>query len=66
MSHSACCPVCKKTFLPELSDAMPFCSLRCKQIDAHRWLDEKYALPGNLEGEPEADAPFPQSPDDEP
>jgi endogenous inhibitor of DNA gyrase (YacG/DUF329 family) len=65
MSRPVGCPICRKTFLPELSEAMPFCSLRCKQIDAQRWLDEKYTLPGDLEDEPEADAPFPQSPDDE-
>jgi endogenous inhibitor of DNA gyrase (YacG/DUF329 family) len=64
MSRLVRCPVCQKTFLPELSDAMPFCSLRCKQIDAQRWLDEKYTLPGNLEDEPETDALPPQSPDD--
>ncbi len=45
---------------------MPFCSVRCKRIDAKRWLDEKYTLPGDLEVEPEADAPPPQSSDDEP
>jgi endogenous inhibitor of DNA gyrase (YacG/DUF329 family) len=66
MSRLVRCPVCKKAFSPESSDAMPFCSLRCKQIDAQRWLDEKYMLPGNLEDEPEGDAPAPPSPDDEP
>ncbi len=45
---------------------MPFCSLRCKQIDARRWLDEKYILPGNLEDEPEEDTPALPLPDDEP
>jgi endogenous inhibitor of DNA gyrase (YacG/DUF329 family) len=44
---------------------MPFCSQRCKRIDAQRWLDEKYLLPGNLDDEPEADAPPPPFPDEE-
>ena len=57
MSRPVRCPTCHKTFLPELSDAMPFCSLRCKQIDARRWLDEQYVLPGDLEDEPEEDSP---------
>jgi endogenous inhibitor of DNA gyrase (YacG/DUF329 family) len=32
---------------------MPFCSLRCKQIDLGRWLDECYSVPH----EPEEDEP---------
>jgi endogenous inhibitor of DNA gyrase (YacG/DUF329 family) len=24
---------------------MPFCSLRCKQIDLGRWLDERIGIP---------------------
>jgi len=40
------CPVCEKHF-HESDDgvAMPFCSGRCKMIDAARWLDERYGLP---------------------
>jgi endogenous inhibitor of DNA gyrase (YacG/DUF329 family) len=53
MSRRIRCPICHKSFLADLSDAMPFCSLRCKQIDAGRWLDEKYVLPDDLENEPE-------------
>ncbi|MCL2347438.1 MAG: DNA gyrase inhibitor YacG [Planctomycetaceae bacterium] len=50
------CPVCEKTF--DENDAgqkggnqvggntaLPFCSMRCKRIDAARWLDERYACP---------------------
>ena len=66
MSRPVHCPVCHKTFLPESSGAMPFCSLRCQQIDAKRWLDENYVLPGDLEDESETDIPPPPSPDDEP
>ena len=25
----------------------PFCSARCRKIDLGRWLDEKYAIPGD-------------------
>ena len=40
------CPVCEKRF-HESDDgvAMPFCSSRCKMIDAARWLDERYGMP---------------------
>lgn len=30
---------------------MPFCSLRCKQLDLGRWLDEKYGMPYESEEE---------------
>jgi endogenous inhibitor of DNA gyrase (YacG/DUF329 family) len=39
------CPVCGKTFDPEQTRAMPFCSERCKLIDLGRWLDERYGVP---------------------
>lgn len=39
------CPVCNRTFDSTSSGAaMPFCSTRCKQIDAYRWLNEEYGL----------------------
>jgi endogenous inhibitor of DNA gyrase (YacG/DUF329 family) len=44
---------------------MPFCSLRCKRIDAQRWLDEKYVVPDNFDDEPEAEAPPPSPSDDD-
>ncbi len=39
------CPMCGKSFDPEGSKAMPFCSERCRRIDLGRWLDEDYGLP---------------------
>ncbi len=39
------CPICEKEFDPAESQAPPFCSPRCRQIDLHRWLGERYALP---------------------
>ncbi len=47
------CPICQKSFDPDESRAMPFCSERCKLIDLGRWVDEKYGLPY----EPEEDEP---------
>ena len=40
------CPVCERRFDESDHDvAMPFCSGRCKTIDAARWLDERYTVP---------------------
>jgi len=39
------CPICGKQFSPRQSDALPFCSGRCRNIDLYRWLKEDYALP---------------------
>jgi endogenous inhibitor of DNA gyrase (YacG/DUF329 family) len=39
------CPVCHRRFESDESDAMPFCSNRCRQIDLGRWLDEGYSVP---------------------
>ena len=39
------CPICDKIFDPEKEDgALPFCSVRCKMIDANRWLNEEYSV----------------------
>jgi len=39
------CSICEKQFDSEKSTSMPFCSLRCKQIDLGRWLNEDYGMP---------------------
>lgn len=39
------CPVCKQPFASAPSQALPFCSLRCRQIDLGRWLGEQYSVP---------------------
>ncbi|MDR2345091.1 MAG: DNA gyrase inhibitor YacG [Planctomycetaceae bacterium] len=40
------CPICNRTFNIEAAGVvMPFCSIRCKQIDTKRWLNEEYGLP---------------------
>lgn len=48
------CGICGRTFRSDESDALPFCSQRCRLIDLGHWLDEGYGLP--YEGSP-GDAP---------
>jgi uncharacterized protein len=45
------CPVCRRPFQSDQSEAMPFCSDRCRQIDLGRWLDEGYSVPVERERE---------------
>jgi uncharacterized protein len=37
------CPICRKPVSP---DYRPFCSKHCADIDLGRWLDGRYAVPG--------------------
>ena len=39
------CPTCGVIFAPGSSEAMPFCSPRCRSIDLGRWLNEEISLP---------------------
>ena len=39
------CPVCQVRFCAAESEALPFCSPRCRLVDLGRWLDERYGLP---------------------
>jgi endogenous inhibitor of DNA gyrase (YacG/DUF329 family) len=39
------CPVCDQPVDLQTSPALPFCSMRCKQIDLGRWLGERYSMP---------------------
>jgi uncharacterized protein len=39
------CPVCGREFEAEQSAFLPFCGERCKLVDLHRWLGERYGLP---------------------
>lgn len=41
MTTSAC-PVCGK---PRTTAYRPFCSRRCSDVDLHRWLVGRYAIP---------------------
>ena len=42
------CPTCDKEFERRESAFPPFCSERCKLIDLGRWMNEEYAVPGEL------------------
>jgi endogenous inhibitor of DNA gyrase (YacG/DUF329 family) len=47
------CPICQREFERAESNALPFCSERCRTIDLGRWLGESYALP--VEPDPHGD-----------
>lgn len=40
---TARCPICKAD-LKKSTDSLPFCSARCKLVDAGNWLDGAYRL----------------------
>lgn len=58
------CPTCNKPFEPAESQAMPFCSNRCRQIDLGRWLREETGVPALSDDEGE-DGPPPRAPADD-
>ena len=39
------CPQCREFFESEQSEAMPFCSKRCRLIDLGGWLSEERSVP---------------------
>jgi endogenous inhibitor of DNA gyrase (YacG/DUF329 family) len=39
---AAACPTCGKPAVPAFR---PFCSARCRDVDLHRWLSGRYAIP---------------------
>lgn len=40
------CPMCGKAAIYSLENAArPFCSERCKILDAANWADDQYAIP---------------------
>ena len=39
------CPVCRQKVILEETNAMPFCSERCRSIDLGRWLEEEIGVP---------------------
>ncbi len=49
------CPICGK---PASSEAYPFCSRRCADVDLNRWLKGAYVIPS-------AEAPGEAEPDSE-
>ena len=48
------CPICRK---PSKEEFRPFCSQRCADVDLGRWLNERYAIPEELD--PDAPPPEP-------
>jgi endogenous inhibitor of DNA gyrase (YacG/DUF329 family) len=48
------CPVCGKPAEPAYR---PFCSRRCADVDLHRWLAGRYAIPGSAEDGGEDEGP---------
>ena len=48
------CPICGK---PSLQKYHPFCSARCADVDLHRWLGGRYAVPAAEEPDPGDEAP---------
>ncbi len=50
------CPSCKQRVLADRRDFAPFCSRRCKLLDLGRWLDGRYAIPGEPASDEELSA----------
>lgn len=47
------CPTCARSFDAAQSDALPFCSQRCRLVDLHRWLTEQYTVPTERDEPPD-------------
>lgn len=56
MPQAPRCPICDGPVDPVQSPAMPFCSVRCQQIDLGRWLDERYGMPHQPNPDDEEDS----------
>lgn len=39
------CSLCEKLFDSATSSCLPFCSIRCQQLDLQKWMTEGYGLP---------------------
>lgn len=46
------CPICGK---PKHERYRPFCSKRCADMDLHKWLSDRYAIPAQDDDDPDAD-----------
>ena len=49
------CPICGELVETESNSAMPFCSVRCKNVDLNRWFNEEIGLPVNPDAEEDFD-----------
>ena len=45
------CAYCAQSVAAERADLLPFCSVRCQQLDLSKWLDERHGLPWECEDE---------------
>lgn len=50
---SKTCPLCDK---PTAAEYAPFCSRHCADVDLHRWLAGRYAIPAAEEDAPDDEA----------
>jgi hypothetical protein len=59
------CPTCGKPSDPKFR---PFCSARCRDVDLHRWLSGRYAIPVEQDADEDGALPEIGSPpvDDDP
>jgi endogenous inhibitor of DNA gyrase (YacG/DUF329 family) len=57
------CPSCERNFEADIrGEFMPFCSMRCKFADLHRWMSESIGLPiGSSEAEDDEEPDPPAS-----
>jgi endogenous inhibitor of DNA gyrase (YacG/DUF329 family) len=47
---AVCCPICKKQ-LPERTKSFPFCSARCRLVDAGNWFEGSYRVESEEAGQ---------------
>lgn len=50
---SRLCPICEKN--PPDAAFRPFCSKHCADVDLHRWLSDRYVVPGKQAVEADED-----------
>lgn len=64
-SKGAACPTCGK---PAVQAFRPFCSARCRDVDLHRWLTGRYAIPVTEDTDEDGELPETGAPkiDDDP
>lgn len=51
MVSRATCPICHRAITQpdgSVPETMPFCSVRCRQVDFYRWTTGKYAIVEDL------------------
>ncbi|MDP4005595.1 DNA gyrase inhibitor YacG [Methylobacterium sp. NEAU K] len=51
------CPICRR---PSTAEFRPFCSQRCADVDLGRWLNERYAIPEDIDSDEAPREPDPE------